>query len=115
MFSMSKESLKLFNQALHLKPYTWSFTRPLPRRNPPKAPAGLDHASDAAKARWVADSYKLQVYDDEEERMVTSEAGAFRLSNLREREKLMGFDDGYLSNGLHPKLSSCEKELVGGK
>ena len=153
VFSMSEQSLLLFNQALQLKPYlvdakhvTWVgrprllwvswavgavdpeclidrgacfgwifpnkqgkqnfrmflghlprflaanlhsssqiFTRPIPHRKPPQAPAGVQQDSVV----WEADSCRLQLYNYDLQRMVTDQAGkglhpqgrAFRGSN----------------------------------
>ena len=50
--------------------------------DPPKVPAGVQQASAAAKARWAADLYKLQVYNAE------SRAKSARLSRAREAHDL---------------------------
>ena len=39
-----------------------TLTRALPRKTPPKAPAGIDRASQAAVARWRNDNHRYQVY-----------------------------------------------------
>ena len=44
--------------------------------------------------------------------MLTSPDGFLRLPTLEERERLLGVDDNYFSEGLHPKLKGEERLLV---
>ncbi|CAE7721934.1 unnamed protein product [Symbiodinium sp. CCMP2592] len=75
------------------------YSSPTPRRSIPRAASGLDEASELAKARWAADSYKLPVKHYESEHMITNADGSLRLLKLVEWEKLMGFDDHYNQGG----------------
>ena len=92
----------------------------LPSRGPnaektqPFDPDGLASASQEAVERWEQDQYRLQVYNYESDVMVKGVDGALRLPSPSEREALMGFDRGYLSKAISPKLSHDEAfDLVG--
>eukprot|EP00435_Cladocopium_sp_Y103_P070974 s223_g36.t1 len=74
-----------------------TFTRPQRRERPPFKPAGLEHASSKAVERWEADKYFVQVYNYEDEHMITQEDGSLRLPLVCEKEVFMGFDRGYVS------------------
>ena len=82
-----------------------TLTRALPRRSPPKQPAGLATASREAIERWTTDNYRFQVYQYEQQHLLYRADGSWRLPSLMEREKVMGFPLGYISNGLNPKLT----------
>ncbi|CAE7606234.1 unnamed protein product [Symbiodinium sp. CCMP2592] len=91
-----------------------ALTRPKPRKTRPRDPDGLAGASDDAVARWEQDQYRLQVCNYESDVMVRGVDGALRLPSPSERETLMGFDRGYLSKAVSPKLSHDEAlDLVG--
>ena len=92
-----------------------TFTRPQRRKKPPYKPAGLETASVEAKQRWTADNFFVQVYNYEKENMIITPDHELRLPTLAEKEKLMGFDEGYISRSFGPKTSASEKELVGGQ
>ena len=103
-----------FGKVPHLNGYPL-LTRPRSRARPPIKPAGIEHASADAIARWEQDSYKLQVYNYEERVMVRDKDGKLRLPSLTEREALMGFDVGYVSRALPLKLSAEQKFVLGGQ
>ena len=90
-----------------------TLTRALPRRTPPRRPAGLEGASTEAKARWEADHYRFQVYQYETKHLVTKPDGTFRLPSVTERERLMGFPEGYVSSGLSTKMTVNEAFNLG--
>ena len=90
-----------------------TLTRALPRRTPPKRPAGLEGASAEAQERWIADSYRFQVYQYETRNLVTKPDGTLRLPSLPERERLMGFPAGYVSLALSNKLTINEAFNLG--
>ena len=81
-----------------------TFTRALPRSRPPQNPAGLETASLEAQQRWVTDSYRFQVYQYEDNHLLW-QGDQWRLPSLLERERLMGFDEQYISGMLPPKMS----------
>ena len=85
-----------------------TLTRALPRSTPPRQPAGYREATDEAIARWSADRHRFQVYNYESWQMVLRPDGELRLPSLMERERLMGFPQGYVSCGLSQKLSLDE-------
>ena len=85
-----------------------TLTRALPRRLPPKKPAGIESASEQARKRWEADNYRFQVYQYETSHLVTKPDGTLRLPSVAERERLMGFPTGYASLGLPTKLTLDE-------
>ena len=89
-----------------------TFTRALPRSTPPKEPAGLQSASPVAIRRWQQDRHRFQVYQYEDKSLVWK-GHEWRLPSLKEREKLMGFSEGYISNALSPKLSADEQFNLG--
>eukprot|EP00435_Cladocopium_sp_Y103_P015762 s1497_g3.t2 len=89
-----------------------TFTRALPRSRPPLQPAGINSASAMAIARWTEDRHQFQVYQYEDPHLLW-QGGNWRLPSLTERERLMGFDVGYISNALPSKLSDSEKFRVG--
>ena len=90
-----------------------TLTRALPRRKPPKRPAGLENASPVAKERWIADQHRFQVYQYETKNLVTKPDGILRLPSLTERERLMGFPVGYVSSGVSTKLTVNEAFNLG--
>lgn len=47
--------------------------------------------------------------------MITDREGHLRLPSVREKEILMGFDKGYVSNSFGPKASVAERNLTGGQ
>ena len=63
-----------------------TLTRALPRRLPPKKPAGIESASEQARKRWEADNYRFQVYQYETSHLVTKPDGTLRLPSVAERE-----------------------------
>ena len=85
-----------------------TFTRALPRKTPPRQPAGIASASAEAIQRWKEDQHRFQVYQYEEKHMIRRPDGVLRLPSLMEREKAMGFPQGYVSNGMSPKLTLRE-------
>lgn len=89
-----------------------TFTRALPRDHPPLQPAGIASATSEAQQRWVEDRYRFQVYQYEDNNLLW-QGELWRLPNLEERETLMGFDRGYISNCLPPKFSDDEKFDLG--
>ena len=90
-----------------------TLTRALPRKTPPRAPAGISEASSEAIKRWEADRYKFQVYWYETKNMVIKPDGSLRTLDLTEREKLMGFNPGYVSLVLSPKKTVEEQQILG--
>ena len=90
-----------------------TFTRALPRKTPPKRPAGLQGASQSAIDRWQADLYRFQVYQYEARNLVKKPDGTLRVPSLTERERLMGFPTGYISSGISTKLTVNEAFNLG--
>ncbi len=90
-----------------------TFTRALPRKTPPKRPAGLAGASQQAVDRWTADNYRFQVYQYEDRYMVSRPDGSWRTPSLTERERLMGFPTGYVSSAVSTKLTVNEAFNLG--
>lgn len=95
--------------ALKLLP---TLTRSLPRKKPPLRPAGLESASAGAVKRWTEDEFRFQIYQYEEENLVMA-GNQLRTPSVTEREVLMGFDRGYVSKALSPKLTSSQAFDVG--
>ena len=89
-----------------------TFTGALPRDHPPARPAGIQGASLAARRRWMEARHRFQVYQYEDYNLLWQD-GAWRLPTLEEREVLMGFDRGYISSALSPKMSAAERFNVG--
>ena len=87
-----------------------------PRRctRPPRDPAGLDQASPEAIDRWKHDHFRLQVCNYETNMLISTADGRLRVPSPSESEILMGFDSGYITQALSPKLSDEEvSDLVG--
>eukprot|EP00438_Fugacium_kawagutii_P029614 Skav202657 [mRNA] locus=scaffold1791:57070:68236:+ [translate_table: standard] len=80
-----------------------TLTRALPRKTPPKSPAGIARASPEAIERWQQDCFRFQVYHYESENLLKKPDGSLRVASITERERLMGFAEGYLSNAMNPK------------
>lgn len=89
-----------------------TLTRSLPRKKPPKNPASIATASQQAVDRWTSDSFRFQVYHYEEHHLVEAH-GQLRTPSISERERLMGFDEGYISKALSPKWSLQKQFDVG--
>ena len=89
-----------------------TLTRSLPRKKPPLRPAGFNSATSEAIRRWTEDKFRFQVYQYEEENLVL-DGSQLRTPSVSEREVLMGFDRGYVSKALPPKLSSSEAFDIG--
>ena len=90
-----------------------TLTRALPRKTPPREPAGLHSATPEAITCWQLDHHRFQVYQYEERAMVIKPDGELRLPSLTERERLMGFDEGYVSAALDPKKMFNESFNIG--
>ena len=90
-----------------------TLTRALPRQNPPRQAAGIQDASDKAKQRWQQDSHRFQVYFYEDRNLIQRPDGQLRLPSLSEKECVMGFPKGYVSEGLDPKLTMNEAFNLG--
>ena len=71
-----------------------TFTRSIPRRKPPYAPAGLHHTPQKARARWREDSYRYPPYTYKQEYCLT-DGVTMRVCGASERESLMGFRQGH--------------------
>ena len=64
--------------------------------------------------RWERDHFKLQVYSYESNAVVKDSQGLLRLPSPTERERLRGFDEGYITQAISPKLQMDEAfDLVG--
>ena len=72
-----------------------TMTRAIPRKKPPKAPAGLDSTSEEGRSRWIRDRYRYPPYTYNSEYMVEEPSGDLRPLNANEREVLMGFQKGH--------------------
>eukprot|EP00438_Fugacium_kawagutii_P024621 Skav207650 [mRNA] locus=scaffold2758:77333:83766:+ [translate_table: standard] len=68
-----------------------TFTRSIPRKAPPKAPAGLRNTPPDAEVRWREDQYRYPPYTYRAEYMVKAPGGELQPLQARERERLMGF------------------------
>ena len=68
-----------------------TFTRPIWRRRPPKDPAGLKGASEAALNRWRSDSFRFPPYTYEQRFLLSDDSGDLHKVPASSREFLMGF------------------------
>ena len=73
-----------------------TFTRPIPRQQPPTEPAGLNECSQKARKRWQGDAYRLQPYWYENRHMVVDSNGPRQLSP-EEKLRMMGFSSSHLT------------------
>lgn len=88
-----------------------TFTRPIPRQSPPFAPAGLEQASEKAKARWKGDAFRVQPYQYEDKNLAIDRHGPRRLQP-HEQLRMMGFTSNHLE--AKSKLSNDVKgQLIG--
>ena len=81
-----------------------TFTRSIPRRRPPVAPAGFHHTPEEARDRWAADSYRYPPYTYKLEYCLTNEVD-IRVCGASEREALMGFRQGHTAVKVGGKLA----------
>ena len=58
------------------------------------------------------DGFRFDLSCYESHHLVTSGEGVLRLPTLAERERLLGFDDNYPSQGLHPKIKGEERQCL---
>jgi site-specific DNA-cytosine methylase len=88
-----------------------TITRPQARATPPEQPAGLEHCSPKALARWKGDNYRLQPYHYENRNMVVDAHGPRKLKP-EEQLRLMGFPTNHLE--LKSRLSAdLKSQLIG--
>ena len=71
-----------------------TFTRSIPRRNPPPHPAGLNHTPWEARQRWADDDFRFPPYTYKDE-FCLSDGLHLRVCGAGEREVLMGFFPGH--------------------
>ena len=74
-----------------------TFTRAIPRSHPPARPAGLNQCDEETLARWKGDMMRYPPYTYQPQFLVKRRDGTEEPRVLRstEREKLMGFPEGY--------------------
>ena len=88
-----------------------TFTRPIPRQQPPPEPAGLDKASEKALRRWRGDSFRLAPYQYEPRNLVVDANGP-RRPTPEEQLRMLGFASNHLNT--KARLSVDAKgQLVG--
>lgn len=87
-----------------------TLTRPQPRSKPLRNPAGLDVASEEAKARWTKDNFAQQVYFYETKNMVCIPEGEFVTLSHEERALLMGVDLHYVEASTSNHMSKKFRE-----
>lgn len=80
-----------------------TFTRAIPRRRPPYAPAGLYHTPGEARSRWAQDPFRYP-YTYKLEYCLTDEVDV-RVCCASERESLMGFRQGHTAVKFQGKLA----------
>eukprot|EP00438_Fugacium_kawagutii_P035066 Skav236673 [mRNA] locus=scaffold338:400738:405778:- [translate_table: standard] len=68
-----------------------TFTRSIPRKAPPKSPAGIRNTPPDAEERWRAHDYRYPPYTYRKEFMIQTEDSLLQPLQARERERLMGF------------------------
>ena len=67
-----------------------TLTRALPRKKPPRAPAGLERVDGDVITRWTNDAFRYPVYQYQSQFMV-SEDGCLRTPMLGRKGNLNGF------------------------
>ena len=72
-----------------------TFTRPIPRRQPPPDPAGLYHTSEEGRRRWASDNFRYPPYTYEQGNLLTAPDGTLHKMPSYCREVLMGFLRGH--------------------
>ena len=83
----------------------YTFTRPIPRLQPPYLPAGLDRASSQAISRWKGDAYRVQPYEYDIWNPVKDAHGPRRLKAVEQARML-----GFVSNHFAPLARSIPKK-----
>lgn len=88
-----------------------TFTRAIPRRNPPKEPAGLQSCDPSTIDRWKEDRMKFPPYTYRPEFLFHHATGeeVKRVASATERERLMGYPTGY-TLALFRKEAETEEE-----
>ena len=86
-----------------------TFTRSIPRKQPPPDPAGLEGLPEAAKIRWEEASFRLPPYTYHDDYMILTPDLELRPLASGEREILMGFPQGHVQKMLK-KTPEGEKE-----
>ena len=81
-----------------------TFTRSIPRRRPPVAPAGISHTPEETKQRWREDSFRYPPYTYKPEYCLTDEV-SLRVCCASERETLMGFHQGHTAVKVKGKVA----------
>ncbi|CAK9115233.1 unnamed protein product [Durusdinium trenchii] len=88
-----------------------TFTRAIPRRNPPKEPAGLQSCDRSTIDRWKEDRMKFPPYTYRPEFLFHHATGeeVKRVASATKRERLMGYPTGY-TLALFRKEAETEEE-----
>ena len=86
-----------------------TFTRAIPRRNPPKEPAGLQSCDRSTIDRWKEDRMKFPPYTYRPSSFFTMGEEVKRVASATERERLMGYPTGY-TLALFRKEAETEEE-----
>eukprot|EP00438_Fugacium_kawagutii_P004694 Skav217774 [mRNA] locus=scaffold1782:124:5579:+ [translate_table: standard] len=86
-----------------------TFTRAIPRKQPPKAPAGIRNTPPDAEERWRAHQYRYPPYTYRAEFMVRRQDGELKPLTAIERERLMGFLPNHTLN-LAKKMPETDEE-----
>ena len=73
-----------------------TFTRAIPRRRPPPRPAGIERCSEGTLEKWRENEMMFPPYTFGPEYLIREEdSNRTRVVNANEREKLMGYTQGY--------------------
>eukprot|EP00438_Fugacium_kawagutii_P016319 Skav222801 [mRNA] locus=scaffold1419:399983:408357:+ [translate_table: standard] len=86
-----------------------TFTRAIPRKQPPKSPAGIKNTPPDAEERWRSHGFRYPPYTYRAEYMIKHQDGELKPLTAIERERLMGFLPNH-TLGLAKKLPETEAE-----
>ena len=68
-----------------------TFTKHIPRKRPPRDPAGLSNTDAEGRAAWAADQFAVPPYQHNKRYKMLRPSGKLELPGPRERERLLGF------------------------
>ena len=86
-----------------------TFVRHLPRKSPPKVPAGLERCDEVTLKRWSDDSYAMAPYQYADRNTILRWNGKVTTPSARERELLLGFEADHTAVALKSSFLKDQK------
>ena len=88
-----------------------TFTTSRPRDSPGRRPAGLDLLSEDERRAWEQDRYRFPPYQYQQKNLIKEPGGHLRLSDIVEREVIMGFPMNYTFQCMSKQFHGTEAHL----